>query len=500
MRACFIVLFLALFSGCQSLPLFDSIVRQDSTLSFGKLGGPRGEVVISIVADSSGTVFAGTPGKGVYRSTDAGKSWEATALQEGAVYPLYVTPTGKLFAFIRKSFFDRTIAVSIDKGNTWEILPGKYDRYIGSTVMRFMGGTIYSEGMKEYRIGGAGLHRSTDDGVTWTTLQDDALSQHCSGEYPLEILSDSSMFITCSDGIYHSRDQGISWRKLPLPFGYFSGLRQDPKGGVRTEVQDSIMDPDSRSLIRIDPSGDSWEVVSSKRPLLDRSSPMVLQSGTVLIGNEAWSTGIWRSVDRGHSWQETSLTAGAVNDFCETPDGKVYVAMHGAIFTSADDGRTWMESSGGLGPRSITQLFKDDSRNIWAGTALGGLFRSTDNGSSWSRSTPGLYDVQRGFSLAPGHVLIGTGSAIPDAIYERKGNIRIRCFVFGGWEIHVSHDTGATWTSPNVRSWGNRVIEPGQDMHVYTSGQEHNFSTDGGDTWSTEAMFSGARDIQATSG
>ncbi|MBR9978233.1 MAG: hypothetical protein KFH87_09110, partial [Bacteroidetes bacterium] len=39
-----------------------------------------------------------------------------------------------------------------------------------------------------------------------------------------------------------------------------------------------------------------------------------------------------------------------------------------------------------------------------------------------------------------------------------------------------------------------------QDMHVYTSGQEHNFSTDGGDTWSTEAMFSGARDIQATSG
>lgn len=501
MRVWPFVFSLVLLSGCQSLPLLDSIVQRDSTVVFEKLDGPRGDVILSIASDSSGTVFAGLRGKGVYRSTDAGTSWEPTALREGAVYPLYVTASGKIFAFVRKSFFDRTVAVSIDQGRTWEILPEEYDQYIGSTIIRQMKGDLFSEGMGEFRTGGAGLHRSLDDGVTWTTLQSTAPpSKNCHGEYPLEILSDSAMFAQCPFGIFHSSDQGKSWRKVALPFGYFSGLSLDPKGGVRTEAQDSLMSRGPKTQIRINASGDSWEVASSTQRFLDESSSLIMHTGTMLAGKKSRSEGIWRSADSGRSWQETSLTTGAVNGFCETPDGTVFAAMHGAIFSSNDDGCTWWESCGGLGQRSITHLFKDETGNIWAGTKLGGVFRSTDDGESWSRSTPGLYHVRRGFSLAAGHVLLGTESASPNDIYSSNGSVHHQDFISGGLVIEISHDTGSTWTSPYVRSLWNWVIEPGRDMNVFTSGRENNFSTNGGDTWSTEAMFSEARDIHVAPG
>lgn len=496
MRTWHLVLSVVLLSGCQSLPLLDTIVRQDSTWTFEQLDGPRGDVVLSIVSDSRGMVFAGMRGRGVFRSTDAGKSWEPTALNEGAVYPLYVTASGKLFAFIRKSFFDRTVAVSIDQGETWEFLPEEYDQYIGSTIIRQLNGNLYSEGMEEYRVGGAGLHRSVDDGVTWTTLQSDPPpSKICNGEYPLEILSDTAMFAQCPFGIFHSSDQGKSWRKLALPFGYFSGFSRDPKGGVRTEARDSLRGTSQTMLIRIDASGDSWEVISSTQRFLDDSPTIIMHTGTMLTGRKSNSAGILRSADSGRSWQETSLTTGAVNDFCETPDGVVFAAMHGAIFTSGDDGRTWQESCDGLGQRSITHLFEDEAGNIWAGTKLGGLFRSTDDGQSWSRSMPGLYNVRRGFSLTPGHVLLGTGSTSPNEVYSSDGTVLHQSFYTIGLGIEVSHDTGSTWTSSHVRSLWNWIIEPGRAMHVFTSGRENNLSTNGGDIWSTEAMFSEARDI-----
>ncbi|MCB2205814.1 hypothetical protein KQI65_13805 [bacterium] len=499
MRAFFFVISLVLLSGCQSLPLLDTVIRQGSGCTFEKIDGPRGDVVLSIVSDSNGMVFAGMRGKGVFRSTDGGNSWEATALKEGAVYPLYVTATGKLFAFIRKPFFDRMIAVSTDQGHTWESLPEEYDRYIGSTVIRQWEGSLYSEGMDENRVGGAGLHQSTDDGVTWTTLQrTPPHSERCHGEYPLEILSDTAMFTQCPYGIFHSSDHGISWRKLDLPFGYFSGLSIDPLGGVITEAMDSLMSPGPRSLIRIDPSGDSWTTAPFTQRFLLESPSIVLQSGRVLSGKKSSSMGIWYSADSGQSWQETSVITGAVNDFCETPDGTAFAAMHGAIMRSVDDGRTWMESSDGLGQRGITHLFRDDAGNTWAGTALGGLYRSADDGGSWMRSTPGLHNIKRGFSLAPGHIVIGSSSSAPNDIYRFNGSVLHQDFICTGLSVHVSHDTGKTWSTLDVRSVDNWAMEPGKGMHVFTGGRENNFSTDGGDTWSTDPMFSEARDIHAT--
>lgn len=497
MRTIILLPLVILLTGCQP-PLLDSIVRQETGLTFEEMDGPRGEVVLSIVSDSSGMIFAGLRGRGVYRSTDAGRSWEATALTEGSVFPLYVTATGKLLAFIRNSLFKRTIAVSIDQGNTWNVLPSSYDRYIGSAVLRQIGGSIYSEGMQKYEVGGAGLYRSTDDGITWVPLRDTTFSARCSGEYPLEILSDSSMFAMCSDGIFHSRDQGRSWRKLPLPFGYFSGFRQDPAGGVNTEARVSHTASGPRRHLRIHPSGDSWEEISPVRRFHEEPPFIVTRNGTVLIGEKFASTGIERSIDSGRTWMLSSVNAGAVNGFCETPNGAVFAAMHGAIFKSDDDGLTWTETCQGLARRSISHLFTDAAGNIWAGTELGGLYRSTDDGRSWTRSTSGLLDIRRGFSLTPGHVLTGTGYAAPNDVYLWDGSYSHQDFIGFGLGIQVSHDTGATWTSPQLRSGENWSIIPGRDMFVYTSGHEHNLSTDGGDTWSTEAMFSRASAMHST--
>jgi len=75
--------------------------------------------------------------------------------------------------------YRQEIAVSDDGGESWEFLPEDADRYYGTAVVRFLGNTVYSEGR-------GGLHRSTDDGRTWETLQTEPPTQRCLLDYHLE--------------------------------------------------------------------------------------------------------------------------------------------------------------------------------------------------------------------------------------------------------------------------------------------------------------------------
>src|SRR5438874_119588 len=77
--------------------------------------GPQGGDVIAMAANGS-TVFAGTQGGGVFRSTDHGDSWaQANAgLTDTNVRALAVTPEGHVFAGTFSGVFR-----SMDNGSTW---------------------------------------------------------------------------------------------------------------------------------------------------------------------------------------------------------------------------------------------------------------------------------------------------------------------------------------------------------------------------------------------
>lgn len=459
-------------------------------LEFEQIETPRGEVVLSVVSTGQGILLAGTEAHGVMRSTDGGDAWQQTALQKQAVWPMYITPDGSILAFINHGMMGgQEVAFSTDTGESWHMVPDSVAKYYGHAVVRSINGAIYSEG-------GGGLHRSTDNGRSWETLQTEPPMERCFADYQLIILSDSVMFSVCYRGLFRSGDGGRSWQKIPLSHSAFEELLPDPAGGVLVVGNDPSL-PNQYDLIRVSSDGSTSEVLGLVPWRGSEPSSIILRSGTILLGERSTSDGMIRSTDSARTWTSTSVMSGAVNDFCQAPDGTVYAAMHGTISRSRDDGLIWEECSNGMTRREILHLIRDAGNGIYAGTHLGGLYYSSDQGGNWTDCGTGLCSVFEGFSSGSGHMLLATGSARPFNVYTLEGMFHQDWYSSAN-QLLFSRDSAKTWMPPQLGSllpWGVGRIVQGEGMRVYSNGVNLNISDDGGETWATVPVMSRASDL-----
>ena len=111
-------------------------------------------------------------------------------------------------------------------------------------------------------------------------------------------------------------------------------------------------------------------------------------------------TGLFRSDDRGRSWNKVSLsTKHAHLDVMDvTPDPRepktIHVGTHEAgIFKSSDGGSTWKQANTGLGGMDVHGLAIDPNAPSKLYAAVRekgeGVYRITDGGTKWTRVDDG---------------------------------------------------------------------------------------------------------------
>ena len=111
-------------------------------------------------------------------------------------------------------------------------------------------------------------------------------------------------------------------------------------------------------------------------------------------------SGLYRSEDRGQTWQPVTLSAKHVHldVMALTADPKdprtLYVATHEAgVFTTQDGGSSWAEVNTGLGGLDVHGLTLDpnDPRKLHAAVRGQGegVYRTTDGGAKWVRVDDG---------------------------------------------------------------------------------------------------------------
>ena len=111
-------------------------------------------------------------------------------------------------------------------------------------------------------------------------------------------------------------------------------------------------------------------------------------------------TGLFRSEDRGSSWQKVAVAAqhSSLDVMAVTPDLRdprtIYVATHEAgFFKSVDGGKTWKEANAGLGGLDIHGLAIDPKTPQKLHAAVRekgeGIYRTTDGGGRWTRVDDG---------------------------------------------------------------------------------------------------------------
>ena len=198
-----------------------------------------------------------TYGDGVYRSADGGKTWSHSGLtdsrQIGAVIVDPTNPDIVLVAAMGHAFgpnSERGVYRSTDGGKTWTRTLYK-DEHTGAIDVTFDPSNpkiVYAAMWQAQRQPwnfssggpGSGLYRSSDGGVTWTELKGHGLPEGILGRIDVSVSAADphriyAMIEAKDGGLYRSDDAGASWRRISEDgrirqrAWYFSKIYADPK-------------------------------------------------------------------------------------------------------------------------------------------------------------------------------------------------------------------------------------------------------------------------------
>jgi hypothetical protein len=217
-------------------------------------------------------------------------------------------------------------------------------------------------------------------------------------------------------------------------------------------------------------------------------SPGFAQDDTLFTGG----TGLWRSLDRGHSWTTLKLPGFLAYDVAVTPqfasDRKLFLGSCGTgLFLSQDAGDTWTALRGGAPPDlettrlAISPQWAQD-HTLFSGSREQGVWRSTDGGQSWSELATLPAGTSRVVALSPD---FGSDGLVVVGLREQ-----------GLW---LSHDGGASfarvsaglptpgWPEGDALTVESVVFSPAfaHDRTAFLSTLEHGAfrSIDGGESW-----------------
>jgi photosystem II stability/assembly factor-like uncharacterized protein len=373
-----------------AMTMRDGLYRsRDAGVSWEKVSGEAfltSDVSISPGFRYDRTIFAVIDGA-IFKSTDGGGTWSHGPLWKGinsvAVSPEYHSDGMVLIA-------DGTgIRKSTDGGVTWgaSIPVDPAVRRIAFSPAFYEDGTIFAA------TPGRGIFRSIDRGATWESIGPGSLfvsTMVVSHDFGV----DRTIFASTPAGVQRSTDGGDSWTALSGIVYPADGLALSPNFGQDRTLFASCY---FNGLLRSTDGGDSWSPIGQELPDLPiraiALSPDFAADGYMFAGFHG--PGIWRSRDAGASWYPSS-TGSTGSDILAlassgSPDETLFASAGGlGIFRSIDRGATWTFLGNGLPPQpafyalAVSPAFEADRTVLAAGKE--GTYLSADGGDSWTKT------------------------------------------------------------------------------------------------------------------
>src|SRR6201998_2717747 len=314
-------------------PIFDD----EDTQSIGAIAVAPSNSNILYVASGEGLHRPDLSiGDGIYRSSDAGKSWTNLGLRDGQQIPaIAVDPTNpdRLFAAVLGHPYgpnpERGIFRSEDGGKSWVKVLYKNESTGGSDVVidpknpQIVFASLWSERLgpwedkNTYATTEGGLFKSTDGGTTWKQLKNGLPDDLVQINVAIAAADPQRLYATVSTktegayasgtglGVYRSDDAGMTWRKIT----------DDPRPAMKIGGGDlpvPVVDPKNPDLVYVTsivtcrstdggktwislrgaPGGDDYQNMWIN-PLHPRVILLVSDQGAVVSVNGGESWGSW---------------------------------------------------------------------------------------------------------------------------------------------------------------------------------------------------------------
>lgn len=523
----------------------------DGQIPVGSMGA------IEVSPSDPDIVYAGTGsskirsnvsiGRGMYKSTDAGRTWKFDGLRDvGQISAIRVNPTNPdvVFAAALGDPFapskERGVYRSSDGGKTWKNvlfcseLCGAADLELQPGNPNVVFASMWHAQRKPWTIiSGAmegGIYKSTDGGDTWNKL---------AGGLPNQLFGRSNVAISAASpnriyalieakpgsGLYRSQDAGATWTLvngsgsiITRPF-YYDTLGVDPNNADVVWVGDEgwFKSTDGGKTFRNSPvpHGDNHDVWINPR-----NSQYMIQgndggANVSLDSGRTWSTQLNQptaeiyqvDVDNQYPYRVygaqqddntvivPSLSLGNGQDFrqgpgCETgpimPDKDNPAIVYGGCkgqfsrqnINTTDEERYWIggESLYGNGGDTLIYRFQRVAPmevSHWAPHAVyyGSqyLHRSSDGGVTWIKISPDLTAHPPGTQGPSGEPITrdATGEEVYSTLYAIRESPVQKGLIWTGSNdglVYVTRNDGETWTNvtPKDLAPGGRVqnIDP----------------------------------------
>ena len=575
--------------GTTYKPVFDKQPVQ----SIGAIAiDPKNPKVVWVGTGESWTRNSVSIGDGIYKTTDGGDNWTNLGLRDSErITKILIDPndTNTVYACVPGKLWsdseDRGVYKTTDGGKSWsKVLRGanastgcsmiSFDRanprtvYAGMWDFRRKGWSFRSGGDGPNAPSGSGLFKSTDGGVSWNEISSTSgLPSKPWGRVAVTVAPSNANIVYVlieaeppKNGLYRSDDGGRTWQArdrsqfmIWRPF-YFANLIVDPKnpdkiykpgggliasndggrsfsgigGGAHGDFHDVWIDPNNTDRIITGDDGGIWYSFDAGNrwwkgenlPIsqfyhvsLDMDRPYHvyggLQDNSSWVGDSQYPGGItndrWENMYGGDGFWMFVDTADPDYIYAEAQGGEI-----GRVHRRTHETRTikplpqYKEGKLRFNWNTPIHMSPTQKGVVYLGSQF--LFRSRDHGQTWDRISPDLTtnDPEKQRQEESGGVTIDNSAAeMHTTIYAIAESPKNPDVVWAGTDdgnVQVTRDGGKSWTNvvANVtgipkNAWVSYIdAGHGDDATAYATFDAHTFgdmhpyayrTSDYGKTW-----------------
>jgi len=405
-------------------------------------------------------VYAGTLGRGVYKSTNRGNTWSAASrgldadmsrlIQGIAISPQYGTDRTMFICTNGGGVYKTT-----DSANLWlpSGMPEDNILSIATTPDYGASGALFAGSVR-------GVHKSIDSGATWNTAHA-GVSAFEIGSLVVSPNYATDRTILASRGahgatVFKTTDAGLTWDADTT--GMTAGYVRDLAISANSGSDHVVLAAADTGVFKSTDAGDTWQDVTTGPIRAHDPNMQAVAAASAEHLFAASSSRIWRSTDGGGYWRDSSLSGGAGPVRCLTvspnyaSDGTVFAGTHyfgnvgtsGGIWVSVNRGVSWQAAREGLPTYPLVHeivlspSFASD-RTMFAGLTHpeqdGGVYKSTDAGGTWVEVNTGI-DCEPDVGPAVWALAISSQYASDQTVYAGTD----------GFGVFRSTDGGGTWT------------------------------------------------------
>ena len=446
-----------------------------------------------------GHAFGPNAERGVFRSTNAGKTWQKVLYKDdktGAVDLTFAsTNSHVLYAAMYQEL--RTpwgftsggpgsgIYKSTDGGTTWKQLEG---HGLPSGVLGRIGIAVGADGQRVYALIEAkkgGLYRSDDGGAKWHFVTGDHRFLQRAW-YFMNIYADPKSTDTLyilNTGMYRSTDGGQTFQTINAPHGDRHDLWIDPTNTTR------MIEADDGGATISEDNGRTWST-ENNQPTAEFYHVATDQRFNYYVygaQQDNSTVAIASRTDSGAIGDKDWYDVGGGESGFVVPDPKnpniVYAGSYDGLITRYDkangqeqDISAWPLNPMGSGAAALKYRFQwtapiamspFDSNTIYHGAQV--LFKSTDQGQNWTVISPDLTRNDKSKQVSSGGPLTQDNTSVEyyDTIFAVAESPLTRGLIWVGSDdglVHVTRDGGKTWsdaTPKDLPGWSRiDLIDP----------------------------------------